>query len=537
MPTPTTSSSEEDSRQNQIYYKHQQDPIRTIDGHDCFILRQADQVQYSVATKRLGVGGQGRVFATTEVSPKDVTIEKSGRQSVPHLHVSTELGKPTHVIKRINQRCADKISESEIRLICNEFHWTQLALGFQNVQPQRVEDAIRNNMIITPYDPTAMDLETYAGKSLTWEELLTLARDLLQIGSVLDKLGVSHRDIKPSNILRRQDGSLQLIDWALAQFIGNGEPAHKLGTPMFRGPEQDGRKVTGYSEKFIVDANTDGFAFGVTLIQLLIGPAAFKTQYKKTRNQFGGTMFSTLFPPEIAQFIAMQLLDAHYPTQQFTPTRPDNMPSWFPLIVHIIAGMTRVIPNTRMSCHLARHLLNTYAALQLIADGFPRSAINRIDKVEVLAAIEPTLTTVEALVTQTLPLAEDPAVNIQGDIPDFIRNQCQGLDEHPPALTEAVLVNLVIANTKLPFTATSFKALRFNLEFWVYAVATHPDPNSTQLFYQACFGLLIDIVRLQAKLDNINSTEMHTITEAPKTPARPTTQKSRKSFLWKRIRP
>ncbi len=100
----------------------------------------------------------------------------------------------------------------------------------------------------------------------------------------LHQQGVIHRDIKPSNLHQGEDGVLRVLDLGVA--LSGREPASMralhAGTPSYVNPEQWGFAVkgaalgapagkTGDAPEELPDAQSDLFALGVTLYQLVTG--------------------------------------------------------------------------------------------------------------------------------------------------------------------------------------------------------------------------------------------------------------------------
>ncbi len=97
----------------------------------------------------------------------------------------------------------------------------------------------------------------------------------------LHRQGVVHRDIKPANLHLGEDGVLRVLDLGVA--LSGREPeamrALHAGTPSYVNPEQwgfRGRTGSGKSEaesaeEQLPNAQSDLFALGVTLYQLLTG--------------------------------------------------------------------------------------------------------------------------------------------------------------------------------------------------------------------------------------------------------------------------
>lgn len=119
----------------------------------------------------------------------------------------------------------------------------------------------------------AIVMEFVEGKSLEEilldgghsEELMTkVAVSVLSALSYAHGKGVVHRDIKPGNILVSQSGIIKVTDFGLAA-VSNAPlltmEGSLIGTPAYMSPEQARGEV--------VDARTDLFSLGITLIETL----------------------------------------------------------------------------------------------------------------------------------------------------------------------------------------------------------------------------------------------------------------------------
>lgn len=94
----------------------------------------------------------------------------------------------------------------------------------------------------------------------------------------LHRQHVIHRDIKPANLHQGEDGVLRVLDLGVALSGREPEAMRRLhaGTPSYINPEQWGfnRKATASAHEDaaeLPDAQSDLFALGVTLYQLLTG--------------------------------------------------------------------------------------------------------------------------------------------------------------------------------------------------------------------------------------------------------------------------
>src|SRR3954465_1607815 len=109
------------------------------------------------------------------------------------------------------------------------------------------------------------------GAALDPSEAMRIFRELMfALGDIHEK-GILHRDLKPQNLMFRQDGTLAILDFAIAKPI---DPMDKtrhgevLGTPRYMSPEQ----VQGRA----LDLRTDIYSAGVLLYQMLAGRHLFE---------------------------------------------------------------------------------------------------------------------------------------------------------------------------------------------------------------------------------------------------------------------
>ncbi len=105
------------------------------------------------------------------------------------------------------------------------------------------------------------------------QQSLGAATHTLKALGRLHRQGVVHRDIKPANLHAGADGVLRVLDLGVA--ISGSEPeATRLlhaGTPSYINPEQFGYSVHGDSDEQPANAQSDLYALGVTLYQMLTG--------------------------------------------------------------------------------------------------------------------------------------------------------------------------------------------------------------------------------------------------------------------------
>ncbi len=105
-------------------------------------------------------------------------------------------------------------------------------------------------------------------------QVLNVATQATRAVGRLHRQSVIHRDVKPANLHQGEDGVLRLLDLGVALSGREPESARALhaGSPSYMNPEQWGFGVNGGDEKEeLPDAQSDLFALGVTLYQLLTG--------------------------------------------------------------------------------------------------------------------------------------------------------------------------------------------------------------------------------------------------------------------------
>jgi serine/threonine-protein kinase len=140
------------------------------------------------------------------------------------------------------------------------------------------------------------------------DEALPIAKQIAEALEAAHEQGIIHRDLKPANIAVRPDGTVKVLDFGLAKFVGSDTapdplnsptitaPATRagilLGTALYMSPEQaKGRPV---------DRRTDVWAFGAVLYELLTGTRAFagESVTETLSHVLTQTPDWTLLPPE-----------------------------------------------------------------------------------------------------------------------------------------------------------------------------------------------------------------------------------------------
>jgi serine/threonine protein phosphatase PrpC len=159
----------------------------------------------------------------------------------------------------------------------------------------------------------------------------------------LHRLGVIHRDVKPANLHLGDDGQLRLLDLGVA--LSGSEPAEQrelhAGTPSYMNPE--------LWDDAPANAQTDLFALGVTLYQLLTGhlPYGEIEPYQKQRYRRDPKPPSRVRPdvPIWLDHIALKAV-AREPKQRFETAEE--------LMLALERGASRPLPAMAGSPMLAR---------------------------------------------------------------------------------------------------------------------------------------------------------------------------------------
>jgi serine/threonine protein kinase len=105
------------------------------------------------------------------------------------------------------------------------------------------------------------------------QQAISVATQALKALGRLHRQSVIHRDIKPANLHMGTDSVLRILDLGVALSGRESESTRLLhaGTPSYMNPEQWGYGVNGEGDEQAPNAQSDLFALGATLYQLLTG--------------------------------------------------------------------------------------------------------------------------------------------------------------------------------------------------------------------------------------------------------------------------
>ena len=108
----------------------------------------------------------------------------------------------------------------------------------------------------------------------TWQEIVTIGRQLCSALQHAHEKGIVHRDLKPSNLMMTKDGSVKLTDFGIAKDLDVTALTganNTIGTAAYMSPEQcRGEKaLTGKS---------DLYSLGIVFFELLTGRKPFTAE-------------------------------------------------------------------------------------------------------------------------------------------------------------------------------------------------------------------------------------------------------------------
>ena len=102
-------------------------------------------------------------------------------------------------------------------------------------------------------------------RQLGEEELLSIAKDVLQSLHHAHSKGIIHRDIKPSNIMIADDHRANLMDFGIAFLVSDKtKQIDVAGSPLYMSPEQLNRPET-------MDHRTDIYSMGIVMFEMFTG--------------------------------------------------------------------------------------------------------------------------------------------------------------------------------------------------------------------------------------------------------------------------
>lgn len=140
------------------------------------------------------------------------------------------------------------------------------------------------------------DLRALLGRAMPPDRAVEM---LVQLAGALDAVhgaGIVHCDVKPDNVLRREDGTLALVDFGIARKLGmdlsRSGPGNVVGTAAYIAPE----RLSGGT----ADHRSDLYALGVLFHELLTGRKPYEADDPMALLQMHASAPLPTLPPEVA---------------------------------------------------------------------------------------------------------------------------------------------------------------------------------------------------------------------------------------------
>jgi serine/threonine-protein kinase len=108
----------------------------------------------------------------------------------------------------------------------------------------------------------------------SWEEVVSVAKQVFAALQHAHERGIVHRDLKPSNLMRLEDGTVKLTDFGIAKDLDRTQLTGAnctVGTAAYMSPEQC-RGETAITSK------SDLYSMGVVMFELLTGRKPFTAE-------------------------------------------------------------------------------------------------------------------------------------------------------------------------------------------------------------------------------------------------------------------
>ncbi len=298
-------------------------------------------LQYDVI-QRLGEGARSTIFAVSDPTTRRIYALK-------------------HVVRK---------EEKDLRFIEQVENEFEISHRFNHANLRKSFDCKVLKKLLVQKSEAFLVMELFDGKALDEH----LPRALIEIVDIfiqaanglneMHRLGYVHCDIKPNNIMRKDDGSVKVIDFG--QSCKSGTVKERIqGTPDYISPEQVARKP--------VNAKTDIFNLGASLYWAVCGKT-IPTLY--TVNKQGDNSF---------------LVDARIDTpQQLNPKVPAALSN---LVMEMVAtspskrpdSMEQVIQRLELVKHILRKEAGVAAAQKPPVDDFEDAAdVPAAEKIEEL---------------------------------------------------------------------------------------------------------------------------------------------------------
>ncbi|GAA2505259.1 serine/threonine-protein kinase [Streptomyces longisporus] len=207
-------------------------------------------------TALLGSGGMGQVWAA-----EDVRMRRDVAVKVVHPQYGAGETEARDRFEREVQLAARLTHQNVVTV----HDWGEVSVGGRQTL----------YLVMELVDGTPLDKRFKGPDSVPWPLAAGWGAQIAQALHAAHRKGVVHRDIKPANVLLTPDGTLKVLDFGIAKFLGDTVGARKLtapgdllGTPAYMSPEQiDARGA--------IDRRSDLYSLGCLLYHAVTGRPPF----------------------------------------------------------------------------------------------------------------------------------------------------------------------------------------------------------------------------------------------------------------------
>jgi serine/threonine-protein kinase len=215
---------------------------------DCYVVGQ--KISHYQILEKLGAGGMGVVFKAQDLMLNRFVALKF----IPSILEATAEEKQRFIIEA---RAASSLDHPNIGAIYEIDETADgqmfIAMAFYEGEPLK---------------------KKVAGEQLSVNSVIDITMQLAQGLAKAHQHGIIHRDIKPANVIITKEGTVKIVDFGLAKFIGEArvtKTASTLGTTAYMSPEQ------ARGEQ--VDGRADLWSLGVVTYEILTGQLPFKGEH------------------------------------------------------------------------------------------------------------------------------------------------------------------------------------------------------------------------------------------------------------------
>jgi serine/threonine protein kinase len=172
--------------------------------------------------------------------------------------------------------------------------------------------------LVTPYIPAGSLKDLLSTRSLSYEEVLHLAAEIVSALAYIHRRNIVHRDLKPTNILLGFRRHVYLADFELARALSSTTtPLHTgRGTPPYSSPEQIAAAE--------MTVRSDIYSLGIILFEMFTGSLPWNGEKALGIEQLGEPGKVLPAPRKTASLLPLGLVDVLH---AMTAADPANRPT------------------------------------------------------------------------------------------------------------------------------------------------------------------------------------------------------------------